>query len=109
MESPPAGETPLTVRLLPTDDAVEARLRKLRDRLSDVTGIREPDHDRYRFHITLAYQVAPLAPKEDDAWRRSLAAWKAMIARRAPIITLGNPEYCLLKDMFAFKRQFFLS
>ncbi len=32
-----------------------------------------------------------------------------MIARRAPIITLGNPEYCLLKDMFAFKRQFFLS
>lgn len=109
MESPPAGETPLTVRLLPTDDAVEARLRKLRDRLSDVTGIREPDHDRYRFHITLAYQVAPLTPQEDDAWRRSLAAWKAMIARRAPIITLGNPEYCLLKDMFAFKRQFFLS
>ncbi len=58
-----------------------------------MTGIREPDHDRYRFHITLAYQVAPLTPQEDDAWRRSLAAWKVMIARRAPIITLGNPEY----------------
>ena len=63
----------------------------------------------YFLPITLAYQVAPLTPQEDDAWRRSLAAWKAMIARRAPIITLGNPEYCLLKDMFAFKRQFFLS
>lgn len=109
MEAPPASETPLTVRLLPADDAMEARLRRLRDRLAEVTGIREPDHDRYRFHITLAYQVAPLTPEEEDAWRRSLAAWKAMIARRAPIITLGNPEYCLLKDMFAFKRQFFLS
>ncbi|WP_294211848.1 DUF1868 domain-containing protein [uncultured Sphingomonas sp.] len=109
LEPPPASETPLTVRLLPADDAMEARLRRLRDRLAEVTGIREPDHDRYRFHITLAYQVAPLTPQEDDAWRRSLAAWKVMIARRAPIITLGNPEYCLLKDMFAFKRQFFLS
>jgi hypothetical protein len=109
MEPPPANETPLTVRLLPANDEMEAKLRKLRDRLAEVTGIREPDHDRYRFHITLGYQVAPLTAQEDDAWRRSLATWKAMIARRAPIITLGDPEYCLLKDMFAFKRQFFLS
>jgi len=32
-----------------------------------------------------------------------------MIAQRAPVITLGNPEYCLLNDMFAFKRQFYLT
>ncbi len=59
----PPARPPLTVRLLPADDAMEARLRRLRDRLAEVTGIREPDHDRYRFHITLAYQVAPLTPK----------------------------------------------
>ncbi len=109
MEEPPLKETPLTVRLLPADPAMEARLRRLRDRLAQVTGIREPGHSRYRFHITLGYQFAPLTEQEDAAWRRSLAAWKTMIAARSPIITLGNPEYCLLKDMFAFKRQFYLS
>lgn len=108
-EAPSAGETPLTVRLLPADAGTEARLRRLRDRLAEATGIREPDHDRYRFHITLGYQFAALTPEEDAAWRGSLAVWKTMIAKRAPVILLGNPEYCLLKDMFAFKRQFYLS
>jgi hypothetical protein len=32
-----------------------------------------------------------------------------MLAQRCPIITFGAPEYCLLKDMFAFERQFYLS
>ncbi|MBC0855305.1 DUF1868 domain-containing protein [Pantoea stewartii] len=108
-EAPSARETPLTLRLLTADAETETRLRRLRDRLSEVTGIREPDHDRYQFHITLGYQVAPLTDDEDAAWRRSLANWKTMIAQRAPVITLGNPEYCLLNDMFAFKRQFYLT
>ncbi|KQM28122.1 hypothetical protein ASE57_07410 [Sphingomonas sp. Leaf11] len=109
MDEPPANETPLTVRLLPADQGMETRLRRLRDRLAEVTGIREPDHDRYRFHITLGYQFAALTPDEERAWRRSLAGWKAMIALRSPVIELGNPEYCILKDMFAFKREFYLS
>ncbi|PTS89572.1 DUF1868 domain-containing protein, partial [Sphingomonas sp. HMWF008] len=109
MAEPKADETPLTLRVIPTDADTETRLRRLRDRLSETTGIRESGHDRYRFHITLGYLFAPLTPTEDAAWRRALASWKAMVARRAPVIRLGNPEYCLLEDMFAFKRQFYLS
>jgi hypothetical protein len=30
------------------------------------------------------------------------------LARRAPVITFGAPEYCLLDDMFHFARQFYL-
>lgn len=106
---PPQAETPLTVRLLPADADTETRLRHLRDRLSELTGIHEPGHDEYRFHITLGYLFAALTPEEDIAWRRSLIAWKTMLAGKAPVLTFGNPEYCLLNDMFAFKRQFYLS
>jgi hypothetical protein len=105
---PPLEETPLTIRLLPADEDTERRLRHLRDRISQVTGIREPDHARYRFHITLGYQFAALSDAELAAYRADLALWKAVLAEKVPVITLGAPEFCLLKDMFAFKRQFYL-
>lgn len=109
MDPPSEKDAPLPLRLLIADEDTETRLRRLRNRLAETLGIREPNHDSYRFHITLGYQVASLSPDEDAAWRQSLANWKAAIAKRVPIIELGNPEYCVLKDMFAFKRQFFLS
>lgn len=105
---PAPNETPLTIRLLPADSETEQRLRHLRDRLSQVTGIREPDHERYRFHITLGYQFAPMSDAEVTSYRADLARWKAELSQKVPIITLGAPEFCLLKDMFAFKRQFYL-
>lgn len=108
LAEPPASETPLTIRLHPADADTERRLRTLRDRLSKVMGIREPDHDRYQFHITLGYQFAAMADGETRAFRAALARWKDELARRVPIITLGAPEYCVLADMFAFKRQFYI-
>ncbi len=108
LEEPPAQETPLTIRLLPADASTEHRLRHLRDQLSIVTGIRDIDHDTYRFHITLGYQFQPLTDEEHQAYRAALARWKADLVRKVPIITLGPPEYCVLEDMFAFKRQFYL-
>ncbi|WP_221227192.1 DUF1868 domain-containing protein [Novosphingobium sediminicola] len=107
-DEPPIGETPLTIRLLPADEDTTHRLRHLRDHLSQVTGIREPGHENYRFHITLGYQFAPLTDAEVVAYRADLARWKAELARKVPVIALGAPEYCLLADMFAFKRQFYL-
>lgn len=106
--APAARATPLTMRLLPADADTETRLNRLRDRLADLLGIRAPDHAGYRFHVTLGYQVQPLAAEEDVAWRHALAAWKAEIVRRVPVFSLGAPEYCLLDDMFAFKREFYL-
>lgn len=106
--APDEDETPLTLRLLPADTATERRLRRLRDRLAAVLGIREPGHASYRFHITLGYLFATLSTDEDEAFRRTLVEWKTQVAQRVPTIRLGAPEFCLLDDMFAFKRQFYL-
>lgn len=109
LAEPPAGESPLTIRLLPADDGEAARLRRVRARLSDALGIRAPDQDRYRYHITLAYLIEWLTADEERDFRRALANWKDMLRVRAPVVTLGAPEYCTLEDMFAFDRQFYLS
>lgn len=101
-------ETPLTIRLLPAEEGTDLKLRRLRDRLSQVTGIREPGHDHYGFHITLGYLFSPLNEAENAAFHADLSEWKGQLAQKAPVITLGAPEYCLLKDMFAFNRQFYL-
>ena len=105
---PGPNERPLTLRLLPYDDAEERRLRDLRNRFSELLKIRAPNHDSYRFHITLGYLIRWLRPREQAAFQVALAGWRTTIAGANPLITLGPPEYCTLKDMFEFKRQFFL-
>ncbi|MBB6250993.1 DUF1868 domain-containing protein [Nitrospirillum iridis] len=108
LAEPAAGEGPLTIRLLPVNNAEERKLRDLRDRLSTCLDIRAPDHDRYRFHITIAYQMDWLTAEEDGVFRDLLRQWKLGLRQASPEILLGAPEYCTLKDMFAFNRQFFL-
>ncbi|TWB29799.1 DUF1868 domain-containing protein [Nitrospirillum bahiense] len=106
---PGANEGPLTMRLLPADAAEDRKLRRLRDRLSACLEIRAPDHDRYHFHITLAYQIDWLTVQEDQDYRSALRAWKTRLRQASPLILLGAPEYCVMTDMFAFNRQFFLA
>lgn len=102
------GELPMTIRLLPIDDAENKRLRDLRDRLSDIFGIRSPNHDRYRFHVTLAYLIRHLARAEQKAFEEAYAHHHADLAKRFPVVEIGQPEYCLMDDMFAFHRQFYI-
>lgn len=105
---PPASEAPITLRLVPIDETENVRLRRLRDRLSKCLAIRAPSHDTYRFHVTLAYLIRWLTLEEHREFRGALEHWRETVARRCPVIELGAPEYCTLKDMFAFERQFYL-
>lgn len=109
LTQPSTAEAPLAIRLQCADSDTEGRLRRLRNRLSEATGIRAPGHDRFRFHITLGYQFKALSTQEDREFRSTLRMWQRRISEQAPVFELGYPEFCLLKDMFAFKRQFYLT
>lgn len=109
LSEPFAAEAPIVIRLQPVDDAERLRLTRLRDRLAKRLAIRAQNHETYRFHITLAYQIQWLTATEQAEFRNVLKGWRETLARRCPIITLGAPEYCFLKDMFAFERQFYLN
>jgi len=81
--------------LEPLDAGQAARLGAYRDALSEATGIRFPDHERYQFHVTLAYHLRYLTDQE-KAWMRST------LRLDLPDITLPSPEIVFFDDMYRF-------
>lgn len=107
-EQRPEPGRALVFHLLPFDDAENARLRGLRDRLADRLKIRGAGHEGYRFHISFGYPLAWFDSAEQAAFERTWRDWATRLAARCPEILLGAPEYCTFEDMFAFHRLFHL-
>ena len=105
----PPREAPFVLRLAPVDAQENAKLRSLIERLSASLGIIPPEIDKYRFHTTLGYSLQWLDESEDRDFQSRMTAWRLATARTCPEIQLGAPEYCVLEDMYAFHRQFYLS
>lgn len=102
-----ATKTDMRFPLRPIDAAESKRLRNLRDRLSEATGIRHANHDSYSFHTTFGYYIHQFQTVAEE--RRYQNLWLAAIRelrRRVPIIELGAPEYCLFDTMNDFESQF---
>lgn len=106
--APLPTENPMTIRLLPADDSENRRLRQLRNELSAITGIRAPSHDAYRFHVTLGYLIRQLSDVEIKEFRNFNLHSHQGISKKVPEISLGNPEYCELDDMFHFRKIFYI-
>jgi len=103
------NEAGMFLHLEGADAAEEARLRRFRDDLARLAGLaHRPDHDRYRFHVTLAYLIAPV-PADLAAILEAarMEAERALLARLGEL-RLGPPEACLFDDMTAFHCQFLL-
>ena len=105
---PAAHPEPILIDLSPVDEAEVQKLRRLRDRLADVLKIRQPDHDRYSFHISIAYQIDWFTDEEQADYVATRRHWREALKRRAPVFNFGSPEYCTLNDMFAFRRRLVL-
>ena len=50
-------EEDVHVVLVPVDTAEEEKLKVYRDQAADSLGFRQPGHDKYTYHVTLAYYV----------------------------------------------------
>ncbi|PDT02305.1 hypothetical protein CO666_21295 [Rhizobium chutanense] len=103
-----AGWQPLVngiaLRLAP-ESAEEMRLRRVRDRLSELLQLRHPGHEDYVFHLSIAYLIR----HPDEEQRAALSALLFELLSGLPDeFELGAPEFCRFADMFAFHRQFFL-
>jgi hypothetical protein len=100
---------PILVDLAPVDSAEERKLRSLRDRFAEVLKIRAPDHDRYAFHISIAYPIDWLTDQEQSEHAAARRRWRSVLKRKIPVVQLGAPEYCTFDDMFAFRRRLLIS
>lgn len=94
------NETTLGVQLVPTDAATADSLHRYRTELSEVTGIRFPDHDGYGFHITLAYTLRPPTPDRQRDLDAVIAASGADLEGKR--FTLPAPVLTYFADMTRF-------
>jgi hypothetical protein len=101
--------TACTLRMTPANREENAKLRAVRDQLAGVYGFRTKDHDQYTFHITMSYQTARFTEQEQTEYRRILRAHLRQIVAAAPVLELGEPEYCVFPDMFRFEPKILLA
>lgn len=97
-----------TLRMVGADAEAEIALRTTRDQLSRVYNHRDPDHDQYGFHITLAYTLRTLTAEEQREYREILTHSMTRILARTPVLELGLPEFCTFPDMSIFYPECFL-
>lgn len=74
-----------------------------RDAFARCFGYRHPDHDNYRFHITMAYMLDWIDDAALPAWQGMLAEVHDDIAQRAPVLELRAPAFCSFADMNRFE------
>jgi hypothetical protein len=98
-----------TLRMIGVDAAEERKIRTIRDRLVDVFGFRDKQHDEYGFHVTLAYQLQRFTPAEQAEYRAILARNVPKIMASAPAFEFANPEFCSFPDMFRFDIKLLLA
>lgn len=92
-----------TIRLRPISEEHEAFLRAKRDELAEVTGVRQPNHDQYGFHISLAYNLRHLTDAEKEEFEAFKQRLLPQVQEKVGTFTLGAPEYVLFADMGEFR------
>ncbi len=96
------SEFGLSVNLGPEN---EEAITEFRERLSEATGIRHPKHDRYRFHISLAYRLVQLTEDEERTLASITDEVDARLRETMPVITTGRPKLTFFNDMASFPEQ----
>ncbi len=92
-----------SIILEPFSEKDEKILRNCRDELSTLLKIKFENHQRYTFHITLAYILRELNQTEI----KNLIEFNKKLFfdfnKRFPKLTLEKPEMCTFEDMLKFK------
>lgn len=83
----------------------EKRMRRLRDRLSDVMGFRAPNHEVYQFHVSIAYLLRHVDGDQKTELHNTL---EQLLPNLDVEFELGKVEFCTFESMLEFPRLFYL-
>ena len=92
-----------SIVLEPFSEKDEKILRNCRDELSSLLKIKFENHQRYTFHITLAYILRELNKNEIKNLIEFNKQLSFDFSKKFPKITLTKPEMCTFEDMLEFK------
>ncbi|MGW9948092.1 hypothetical protein J2W92_003433 [Rhizobium leguminosarum] len=77
-------------------------MRAWRNALADLLGYRQPSHEEYKFHMTFAYVIERLEDEALPRWQAMLDEVADDIRRKAPVLELTPPAFCVFEDMNHF-------
>jgi len=77
-------------------------MRAWRNALADLLGYRQPSHEEYKFHMTFAYAIERLEDEALPRWQAMLDEVADDIRRKAPVLELAPPAFCVFEDMNHF-------
>ena len=89
------------IRLHPADEDQAKILWDFRNRASENLGLRLPNHDTYRFHISLGYVRVIPEGEAAEKLEQLKAAINAYIAEQ-PEFWTAEPYMAYYRDMYAF-------
>lgn len=92
----------IIVRFLPKEEQDALNLKYFRDDVSEKLGLRFPDHDSYRFHISIAYQLWETEEEEGKEISRICNDLNERLKKEPPVFTLAQPEMTYFDNMYAF-------
>ena len=92
-----------SIILEPYSEKDEKILRNCRDELSSLLKIKFKNHQRYNFHITLAYILRELNQIEINNLIEFNKKLSVDFSKKFSKITFTKPEMCTFKDMLEFK------
>ena len=92
-----------SIILEPYSEKDEKILRNCRDELSSLLKIKFENHQRYNFHITLAYILRELNQIEINNLIQFNKKLSLDFRKKFSKITFTKPEMCTFEDMLEFK------
>ena len=92
-----------SIILEPFSEKDEKILRNCRDELSSLLKIKFENHQRYTFHITLAYILRELNQIEIKNLIEFNKQLSFEFSKKIPKITFTKPEMCTFEGMLEFK------
>lgn len=96
------GRSGIMLNLKPADDETHQAIWQYRDELSEVTGIRFPNHETYGFHLSLAYRIIQLSDDEETQLEQLARQVNQRLVETCDVFDTGQPMLTFFDDMFAF-------
>lgn len=89
------------IRLKPADENEHKRLFEFRDQAAEALGVRRPNHEKYRFHISLGYtRVIPEGGAEER--KKKLVEEMEKLMAQQPEFLTTQAYMAYFDDMYAF-------
>ncbi|MEN8905783.1 MAG: DUF1868 domain-containing protein [Clostridiales bacterium] len=92
----------LYISLEPYSKEQSQILKELRNLYSELSGLRKPNHDKYKYHITFAYKIIKFREKDNEAIYEKINFVNQKLLKELPTIELHSPKLHFYHDMSKF-------